>query len=127
MVVAEETIKEQSNLNTEDVNPDRAGVIWGSGIGGMFTFFNESVNYGTGNEPPRFNPFFIPKLISDIPAGHISIKYNLRGPNFTTVSACASSTNALIDAFNYIKWNKADLFIAGGSESLCLRAWNWRF
>ena len=116
LVVAEEAIK-QSNINTEDVNPDRAGVIWGSGIGGMFTFFNESVNYGTGNGAPRFNPFFIPKLISDIPAGHISIKYNLRGPNFTTVSACASSTNALIDAFNYIKWNKADLFIAGGSEA----------
>ena len=70
-----------------------------------------------GNGTPRFNPFFIPKLISDIPAGHISIKYQFRGPNFTTVSACASSTNALIDAFNYIKWNKADLFIAGGSEA----------
>ena len=83
----------------------------------MQTFFTESVNYGTGNGTPRFNPFFIPKLISDIPAGHISIKYNFRGPNFTTVSACASSTNALIDAFNYIKWNKADIFIAGGSEA----------
>jgi 3-oxoacyl-[acyl-carrier-protein] synthase II len=75
------------------------------------------VNFGSGNGMPRFNPFFIPKLISDIPAGHISIKYNFRGPNFTTVSACASSTNALIDAFNYIKWNKADIFIAGGSEA----------
>ena len=116
MVVADEAIKD-SKLDIEAINPDRAGVIWGSGIGGMETFFNESVNFGTGNGTPRFNPFFIPKLISDIPAGHISIKYNFRGPNFTTVSACASSTNALIDAFNYIKWNKADLFIAGGSEA----------
>ena len=116
MVVADEAIKD-SRLDIEAINPDRAGVIWGSGIGGIETFFNESVNFGTGNGTPRFNPFFIPKLISDIPAGHISIKYNFRGPNFTTVSACASSTNALIDAFNYIKWNKADLFIAGGSEA----------
>ena len=116
LVVADEALK-QSKLNPAAINPDRAGVIWGSGIGGMFTFFNESKNYALGNGNPRFNPFFIPKLISDIPAGHISIKYNFRGPNFTTVSACASSTNALIDAFNYIKWNKADLFIAGGSEA----------
>ena len=116
LVVANEAVQ-QSKINTEDINPDRSGVIWGSGIGGMFTFFNESVNYGQGNGTPRFNPFFIPKLISDIPAGHISIKYNFRGPNFTTVSACASSTNALIDAYNYIKWDKADLFIAGGSEA----------
>ena len=116
LVVADQAIKD-SLLNTEEINSDRSGVIWGSGIGGMQTFFSESVNYGTGNRIPRFNPFFIPKLISDIPAGHISIKYNFRGPNFTTVSACASSTNALIDAFNYIKWNKADIFIAGGSEA----------
>ena len=116
MVVSEEAIRD-SNLDLESIDGDRAGVIWGSGIGGMETFFNESVNFGTGNGEPRFNPFFIPKLISDIPAGHISIKYNFRGPNFTTVSACASSTNALIDAFNYIKFNKADLFIAGGSEA----------
>ena len=116
LVVADEAVK-NSEINIEELNPDRSGVIWGSGIGGMFTFFNESLNFGRGNGTPRFNPFFIPKLISDIPAGHISIKYNLRGPNFTTVSACASSTNALIDAFNYIKWNKADIFIAGGSEA----------
>ena len=81
-------------------------------------FFNESLNFGKSNGIPRFNPFFIPKLISDIPVGHISIKYNLRGPNFTTVSVAPSSTNALIDAFNYIKWNKADLFITGGSETV---------
>ena len=108
---------EDSKIDTTTINPQRAGVIWGSGIGGMETFFTESVDYGVGNGTPRFNPFFIPKLISDIPAGHISIKYNFRGPNFTTVSACASSTNAIIDAFNYIKWNKADLFVAGGSEA----------
>ena len=116
LVVANEAVQ-QSKIKTEDINPDRSGVVWGSGIGGMSTFFNESVSYGQGNGTPRFNPFFIPKLISDIPAGHISIKYNLRGPNFTTVSACASSTNALIDAYNYIKWDKADLFITGGSEA----------
>jgi len=116
MVVADEAFND-SGLNVDKIDSDRAGVIWGSGIGGMQTFYNESINFGAGNGTPRFNPFFIPKLISDIPAGHISIKYNFRGPNFTTVSACASSTNALIDAFNYIKWNKADLFIAGGSEA----------
>jgi 3-oxoacyl-[acyl-carrier-protein] synthase II len=116
IVVANEAFKD-SGLDVEKIDSDRAGVIWGSGIGGMNTFYTESVNFGTGNGTPRFNPFFIPKLISDIPAGHISIKYGFRGPNFTTVSACASSTNALIDAFNYIKWNKADIFIAGGSEA----------
>ncbi len=116
LTVAAQAIND-SKLETTKINPERAGVVWGSGIGGMETFFTESVNYGTGNGAPRFNPFFIPKLISDIPAGHISIKYNFRGPNFTTVSACASSTNAIIDAFNYIKWNKADLFVAGGSEA----------
>ena len=116
LVVAEEAIKD-SKINLESINPDRAGVIWGSGIGGMETFFSESVSFAKGLGEPRFNPFFIPKLISDIPAGHISIKYNFRGPNFTTVSACASSTNALIDAYNYIKWGKADLFVTGGSEA----------
>ena len=116
MVVSEEAFVD-SKINLEDIDPDRAGVIWGSGIGGMNTFYTECVNFGIGNGTPRFNPFFIPKLISDIPAGHISIKYGFRGPNFTTVSACASSTNALLDAFNYIKWNKADIFIAGGSEA----------
>ena len=116
LFVAEEAVKD-SKIDINSINTDRCGVVWGSGIGGMETFFNESVNFGQGNGTPRFNPFFIPKLISDIPAGHISIKYNFKGPNFTTVSACASSTNAIIDAFNYIKWNKADLFITGGSEA----------
>jgi len=119
MVVSAEAIND-SGIESKITNTDRAGVIWGSGIGGMKTFYNECVNFGTGNGTPRFNPFFIPKLISDIPAGHISIKYGFKGPNFTTVSACASSTNALIDAFNYIKWNKADIFIAGGSEACIL-------
>ena len=116
LVVADEAIK-SSELDVNSINSDRAGVIWGSGIGGMETFFKESSGFATGSGLPRFSPFFIPKLISDIPAGHISIKYKFRGPNFTTVSACASSTNAIIDAFNYIKLNKADLLIAGGSEA----------
>mgnify|MGYP006071488091 FL=1 len=116
MKVADEAIFD-SGLEVEKINSDRAGVIWGSGIGGMNTFYSESANFATGTGTPRFNPFFIPKLISDIPAGHISIKYGFRGPNFTTVSACASSTHALIDAFNYIKWDKADIFIGGGSEA----------
>ena len=116
LTVADQAFND-SGLLVENIDSDRAGVIWGSGIGGMSTFYSELVNFGTGNGTPRFNPFFIPKLISDIPAGHISIKYGFRGPNFTTVSACASSTHALIDAFNYIKWNKSDIFIAGGSEA----------
>lgn len=116
-IVAADQAFSDSGLIVDEIDSDRAGVVWGSGIGGMSTFYNESKNFLEGNGTPRFNPFFIPKLISDIPAGHISIKYQFRGPNFTTVSACASSTNALIDAFNYIKWNKADLFIAGGSEA----------
>ena len=116
LVVAEQAMND-SKISTQEINPERSGVIWGSGIGGLGTFFSESVNFAKGNGTPRFNPFFIPKMIADIPAGHISIKYGLRGPNYTTVSACASSTHALIDAFNYIKWNKADLFVAGGSEA----------
>ena len=116
MVASDEAIID-SALNLDKINLDRAGVIWGSGIGGMNSFQQEASSFATGNGIPRYSPFFIPKLISDIPAGHISIKYRFRGPNFTTVSACASSTNSLIDAFNYIKWNKADIFIAGGSEA----------
>jgi 3-oxoacyl-[acyl-carrier-protein] synthase II len=116
MVASDEAIID-STLNLGEINLDRAGVIWGSGIGGMNSFQQETSDFAKGNGIPRYSPFFIPKLISDIPAGHISIKYGFRGPNFTTVSACASSTNSLIDAFNYIKWNKADIFIAGGSEA----------
>lgn len=116
MVVAEEAMND-SGLDLEKINPDRAGVIWGSGIGGIKTFLDEATNFAGGDGTPKFNPFFIPKMIADIASGHISIKYNFRGPNFTTVSACASSTNALIDAFNYIRLGKADIIISGGSEA----------
>jgi len=116
MVAASEAMAD-SNLDLEQIDLDRAGVIWGSGIGGLDTFLKECGDFATGSGVPRFNPFFIPKMIADIAAGHISIKYGFRGPNFATVSACASSTHALIDAFNYIKWGKADIFISGGSEA----------
>jgi 3-oxoacyl-[acyl-carrier-protein] synthase II len=106
-----------SGLDIDKINLDRSGVIWGSGIGGLDTFLKEIGGFASGNGIPRFNPFFIPKMIADIAAGHISIKYGFRGPNFATVSACASSTHAMIDAFNYIKWGKADIFITGGSEA----------
>ena len=102
-----------------DFNPnfDKIGVIWGSGVGGLKTFQEESKAFFTGDGTPRFNPFFIPKMIADIAAGHISIKYGLRGPNYVTVSACASSTNAIIDAFNLIRLGKADAIVTGGSEA----------
>ena len=116
MIAVSEAMSD-SKLDLEKINPDRAGVIWGSGIGGLDTFLKECGDFATGSGVPRFNPFFIPKMIADIAAGHISIKYGFRGPNFATVSACASSTHALIDAFNYIKWGKADIFISGGSEA----------
>lgn len=106
-----------AGLDKEKINHDRCGVVWGSGIGGLETFQMEVSGFAKGEGTPRFNPFFIPKMIADICAGHISILYSFRGPNFTTCSACASSTNALIDAFNYIRLGKADLFITGGSEA----------
>ncbi|MES2798385.1 MAG: beta-ketoacyl-ACP synthase II [Bacteroidota bacterium] len=106
-----------SGLMESNPNLDRIGVIWGSGIGGLKTFQDECENFFGGDGTPRFNPFFIPKMIADIAAGHISIKYGLRGPNYVTVSACASSTNAIIDAFNYIRLGKADAFVTGGSEA----------
>lgn len=106
-----------SKLDSEDLNKDRIGVIWGSGIGGLKTFQDECMNFAQGDGTPRFNPFFIPKMIADIASGHISIKYGYRGPNFTTVSACASATNALIDSYNYIRLGKADAMVAGGSEA----------
>lgn len=116
-MVASAEAMQDSGINPENINLDRAGVIWASGIGGLDTFLKECGDYATGNGTPRFNPFFIPKMIADIAAGHISIKYGFRGPNYATVSACASSTHAMIDAFNYIKWGKADIFITGGSEA----------
>lgn len=106
-----------SGIDVEKINRDKAGVIWGSGIGGLDTFLTECGNYAKGDGTPRFNPFFIPKMIADIASGHISIRYGFRGPNFTTVSACASSTNALIDSFNYIRLGKANIIITGGSEA----------
>lgn len=116
MVVADEAIAD-ANLPVNDMNPDRIGVIWGSGIGGLLTFQEEVRSFAAGDGTPRFNPFFIPKMIPDLSAGHISIKYGFRGPNFVTVSACASSTNAIYDAFTYIKLGKADVIVSGGSEA----------
>jgi len=116
LVAAEEAVKD-AGLDPEASDKDRAGVIWATGIGGLETFLEEVRAYVQGDGTPRFNPFFIPKMISDIAAGLISIKYGFRGPNFATVSACASSTNAIIDAFHYIRIGKADVFITGGSEA----------
>ncbi len=116
MVSASEAMAD-SGLMESNPNLDKVGVIWGSGIGGLKTFQDECINFGAGDGTPRFNPFFIPKMIADIAAGHISIKYGLRGPNYVTVSACASATNAMIDAFNYIRLNKAVAIVTGGSEA----------
>ena len=107
-----------AELDFEKLDTNRIGVIWGSGIGGLKTFQEEVTNYAKGDGTPRFNPFFIPKMILDIAPGHISIKYGLRGPNFSTVSACASSTNALIDSLLYIRSGYADIIISGGSEAI---------
>ena len=116
MVSSDEAVKD-ARFDLEKLDKDRIGVIWGSGIGGLETFQIEMLNFAAGDGTPRFNPFFIPKMISDIAAGHISIKYGFRGPNFATVSACASSTNAIIDAFNYIRLGYADAMVTGGSEA----------
>ncbi len=116
MIAVDEAMKD-SGLDLEKIDLVRAGVIWGSGIGGLRTFQDEVTAFATGDGTPRFNPYFIPKMIADIAAGFISIKYGFQGPNFATVSACASATNALIDAFNYIRLGKANLFITGGSEA----------
>jgi 3-oxoacyl-[acyl-carrier-protein] synthase II len=106
-----------SGIDKEGIDKNEIGVIWGSGIGGLDTFQAETFAFAKGDGTPRFNPFFIPKMIADICSGHISIRFGLRGPNFTTVSACASSTNALIDAFNYIRLGKANAIVTGGSEA----------
>jgi 3-oxoacyl-[acyl-carrier-protein] synthase II len=106
-----------SGLDAAGIDRDEIGVIWGSGIGGLDTFQTETFAFAKGDGTPRFNPFFIPKMIADICSGHISMRFGLRGPNFTTVSACASSTNALIDAFNYIRLGKANAIVTGGSEA----------
>lgn len=116
MAAVEEAIKD-SGLGLDKIDKDRVGVIFGSGIGGLETLQTEVRNYALGDGTPRFSPFFIPRMISDIVAGHISMKYSFRGPNFGTVSACATSTNAIIDAFNYLRLGKANIFVTGGSEA----------
>jgi 3-oxoacyl-[acyl-carrier-protein] synthase II len=116
LIAAREAVKD-ANFDVEKLNLDRIGVIWGSGIGGLKTFQDEVTGFAQGDGTPRFNPFFIPKMIADIASGMISMEFGFRGPNFTTVAACASSTNALIDAFNYIRLGKADVFVSGGSEA----------
>ena len=116
MVSSDEAILD-AGITSENVDQDRVGVIWGAGIGGLETFQNEVLNFADNDRKPRFNPFFIPKLIADIAPGMISIKHGFRGPNFATVSACASSSNALIDALNYIRLDHADVIVAGGSEA----------
>ncbi|RCL71418.1 MAG: beta-ketoacyl-[acyl-carrier-protein] synthase II [Flavobacteriales bacterium] len=116
MVASDEAIQD-AGLDLDAVDKSKVGVIWGSGIGGLETFQNEVLNFAAGNEIPRFNPFFIPKMIADIAPGMISIKYGFRGPNFATVSACASAANAIIDALNYIRLGYANVMVTGGSEA----------
>ena len=116
MIAADEAIRD-SGADLEKLDVDRTGVIWGSGIGGLETFLESIMDYAKGDGTPRFSPFFIPKMIADISAGHISIKYGLRGPNYTTTSACASAANALVDCYNLIRLGKADMFVSGGSEA----------
>lgn len=121
MVAVDEAVKD-SQLPVKEIDPNRVGVIWGSGIGGLLTFQEEVKTYARGDGTPRFNPFFIPKMIPDLSAGHISIKYGFRGPNYVTVSACASSTNALYDAFTFLRLGKADVIVSGGSEAAVCEA-----
>lgn len=121
-LVASDQAVLDAGINKSNINVDRAGVIFGSGIGGIFTFQQEVMEFAKGDGTPRFNPFFIPKMILDIAAGQISMRHGLRGPNFAVVSACASSTNAIIDAFNYIRLGKADIILTGGSESVICEA-----
>lgn len=117
IVSSDEAIR-HAGISKDTVDPDRTGVIFSSGIGGLLTFQEEVMAYAKGDGTPRFNPFFIPKMILDIAAGHISMRHGFRGPNFAVVSACASSTHAIIEAFHYIKLGKADVMVAGGSEAV---------
>lgn len=116
MVAATEAV-EDAELDLEKINLDRVGVVWASGVGGMQTFYDEVMGWAGGNGTPRFSPFFVPKMISDLAAGHISLKYGFMGPNYSVVSACASSNHAMIDAMNLIRWGKADMIVTGGSEA----------
>jgi 3-oxoacyl-[acyl-carrier-protein] synthase II len=117
LVASDEAVKD-AGITKENVDPDRVGVIFASGIGGLITFQEEVINFASGDGTPRFNPFFIPKMILDIAAGQISMRHGFRGPNFAVVSACASSTNAIIDAFDNIRLGKADIIVTGGSEAV---------
>lgn len=121
LVASDEALKD-AGLNKDNINPDRAGVVFGSGIGGIITFQTEVAEFARGDGTPRFNPFFIPKMILDIAAGQISMRHNLRGPNFAVVSACATSTNAIIEAFNLLRLGKADIILSGGSEAVIIEA-----
>jgi 3-oxoacyl-[acyl-carrier-protein] synthase II len=121
-VVASDQAVHDAGISAENVNPDRVGVVFASGIGGLITFQEEVINFAKGDGTPRYNPFFIPKMILDIAAGHISMRHGFRGPNFAVVSACASSTNAMMEAFNLIKLGKADIILTGGSESVISEA-----
>jgi 3-oxoacyl-[acyl-carrier-protein] synthase II len=121
LIVSDQAMTD-AGLNKDNINPDRIGVVFASGIGGIMTFQNEVIDFARGDGTPRFNPFFIPKMILDIAAGQISMRHNLRGPNFAVVSACASSTNAIMDAFNLIRLGKADIILTGGSEAVISEA-----
>lgn len=116
IAASDDAIKD-ANLNLEELDRTRIGVIWASGIGGLTTFYDEVTSFAKGDGTPRFNPFFIPKMIVDLAPGHISMRHGLKGVNFSTVSACASSTNAVGEAFNYIRYGKADIVVSGGSEA----------
>jgi 3-oxoacyl-[acyl-carrier-protein] synthase II len=121
LIASDEAVKD-AGISGDDINKDRVGVVFASGIGGLITFQEEVTNFAKGDGTPRFNPFFIPKMILDIAAGHISMRHNFRGPNFAVVSACASSTNAVMEAFNLIRLGKADIILSGGSESVISEA-----
>ncbi len=121
LVASDEAMKD-AGLNKDNINPDRAGVVFGSGIGGIITFQTEVAEFARGDGTPRFSPFFIPKMILDIASGQISMRHNLRGPNFAVVSACATSTNAIIEAFNLLRLGKADIILSGGSEAVIIEA-----
>ena len=121
-LVASDQAISDAGINKSNVNTDRVGVVFASGIGGLITFQEEVINFAKGDGTPRFNPFFIPKMILDIAAGHISIRHGFRGPNFAVVSACASSTNAIMEAFNLIRLGVADIILSGGSESVISEA-----
>jgi 3-oxoacyl-[acyl-carrier-protein] synthase II len=121
LVVSDQALTD-AGLNKENINPDRVGVVFASGIGGLITFQHEVTDFAKGDGTPRFNPFFIPKMILDIAAGQISMRHNLRGPNFAVVSACASSTNAIMDAYNLIRLGKSDIILTGGSEAVISEA-----